>query len=317
VKPGEQAPPPQAADTAPIVRFDLKTRTIDTVAFTKVEATKRVWIQTANGERIAPVINPLQLVDDWALLPDGTVAIVRKNYHVDFIAPDGTEKSGPIMPFDWKRLTDSAKAALIDSVKAERNGRRGRRVGPVAVRSDSSSHDSTATRDSANATRDTTAARETAQRPERDAAGGGRGGFRGGRGGGGGGGFRGGRGGGVVVIAGADGAAGGPVALGAGGRAAGSLTTQYVAPSALPDYEPAFATGAVHADEQGHIWVRIITSDTTTAGPIYDVIDRSGNLIDSVEVPLGTTIAAFGPDGAVYLGVRDQAGVHLVRASEK
>jgi hypothetical protein len=47
------------------------------------------------------------------------------------------------------------------------------------------------------------------------------------------------------------------------------------------------------------------------------LLDRIGYLFVSVEVPLGTTIAAFGPDGAVYLGVRDQAGVHLVRASEK
>jgi hypothetical protein len=39
--------------------------------------------------------------------------------------------------------------------------------------------------------------------------------------------------------------------------------------------------------------------------------------VDRVVLPVGTTIAGFGPDGVVYLGVRDAAGVHVVRAREK
>jgi hypothetical protein len=34
-------------------------------------------------------------------------------------------------------------------------------------------------------------------------------------------------------------------------------------------------------------------------------------------LPAGTTIAGFGPGGMVYLGVRDAAGVHVVRAHER
>lgn len=295
---GRQAAPPQPADTTPIVRFNLATRTEDTAAFTHVATTRLVWVNTEGGQRIAPVINPLQLVDDWALLPDGTIAIVRKNYHVDFIANDGTKSSGPLIPFDWKRLTDSAKIALIDSVREARSGGRARTAAAGSSASDSAR-----------------------PRPEVAVSGGG-GGARAGRGGGGGGGggFRAGgfrvAGGAGGAGRGADGADAAPFNGGAA-RAALQSSVRFVEPKELPDYEPAFAAGAVHSDGDGKLWVRIITKDTTANGPAYDVIDRTGKLIDCVVTPKGTTVAGFGPDGAVYLGVRDKAGVHLVRAREK
>lgn len=290
---GQPAAPPQPADTTPIVRFNLATRTEDTVAFMRVATTRLVWIHTDAGQRIAPVINPLQLVDDWALLPDGTIAIVRKNYHVDFIANDGTTTSGPIIPFDWKRLTDSAKVALIDSVKEARAGGRARITAGGSATTDST-------------------------RPRPDVAIIGGGGGRAGRGAGGG---IGGDGGGFRVggfrVAGGAGGLDTPGPNGGAARAALQATVRFVEPKELPDYEPAFASGAVHSDGEGKLWVRIITRDTTANGPEYDVIDRTGKLIDCVVTPKGTTVAGFGPDGAVYLGVRDKAGVHLVRAREK
>lgn len=85
----------------------------------------------------------------------------------------------------------------------------------------------------------------------------------------------------------------------------------------LPDYRPAFANGSVRADAEGKLWVRIIPPKPTGRGPEYDVIDRTGKLVDRVTLPAGTTIAGFGAGGIVYLGVRDAAGVHVVRAHEK
>jgi hypothetical protein len=79
---------------------------------------------------------------------------------------------------------------------------------------------------------------------------------------------------------------------------------------------PAFAAGAVHADPEGRLWVRTTSQDTTVQGPEYDVIDNTGKLVDRVAVPSGTTIIGFGAGEIVYLGVRDRAGVHLVRARE-
>ncbi|MFI5239437.1 MAG: hypothetical protein ACHQQP_06470, partial [Gemmatimonadales bacterium] len=280
---GTTLEPPQQPDTSPIVRFNLATRKEDTAAFTHVATTKLVWTQTEAGRRITPVINPIQVVDDWSLLPDGTIAIVRRNYHVDYIASDGTKTSGPSIPFDWQRLTDSMKVAIIDSVKQAR----------VAVRA---------------RTGQATVAGTDSSRPQVQ--------FGGGRGFGGGfaGGFRAGaaaRGGRAPGDATPGGAPGGAA------RITAQSLLQYVEPKELPDYKPAFASGAVHSDAEGKLWVRIITDDTTAAGPAYDVIDRSGKLIDCVVTPKGTTIAGFGPGGTVYLGVRDKAGVHLVRAREK
>ena len=106
-------------DSVPIVRYDLAARKLDTAAFVKVYAPKLNIVQTeGGGMRMSTVINPIPEVDDWAVLPDGTIAIVRKDYHVDFVDADGKRTSAPKIPFDWQRLTDSAKTAVIDSAKA-------------------------------------------------------------------------------------------------------------------------------------------------------------------------------------------------------
>jgi hypothetical protein len=99
-------------------------------------------------------------------------------------------------------------------------------------------------------------------------------------------------------------------------RPAGPPPISIVEPSELPDYLPAFTTGSVRADREGKLWVRIFSSQQNAA-PEYDVIDRTGKLVDRVALPVGTTIAGFGPDGAVYLGVRDASGVHITRARER
>ena len=90
----------------------------------------------------------------------------------------------------------------------------------------------------------------------------------------------------------------------------------FVSPSELPDYRPAFSNGSVRADAEGKLWVRIM-SPKPASGPEYDVIDRTGKLVDRVVLPAGTTIVGFGAGGVVYLGVRDAAGVaRRARAGE-
>ena len=105
--------------------------------------------------------------------------------------------------------------------------------------------------------------------------------------------------------------------VGGGRGQGGGRQLSFVPPSELPDYRPAFTNGSVRADADGKLWVRIIPTKPTTSGPEYDVIDRSGKLVDRVTLPVGTVIAGFGQGGIVYLGVRDAAGTHVVRAREK
>jgi hypothetical protein len=100
---------------------------------------------------------------------------------------------------------------------------------------------------------------------------------------------------------------------GGGGRGATpNLNPQsqvsFVSPSDLPDYKPPFFANSVRADASGNIWVRTIPTRQMPGGPVYDVINREGKLVDRVQVPEGRTIVGFGADGSVYLVTRDTTG---------
>jgi hypothetical protein len=278
---GQPFTPPALPDSVPIVRYDLSARKLDTAAFVKVYAPKFNVVQTeGGGVRMSTFINPIPEVDDWAVLPDGTIAIVRKDYHVDFVDAEGTRTSGPKIPFDWQRLTDSAKVAIIDSSKAamERMRAAGPGSGPGGAPM-------------------IIAQVGPGGPPPGGAPGAG----------------------GPMIMIRERGPEGGmPPSRAASPSAApsGPPPIAFVAPSELPDYRPAFSNGSVRADAEGKLWVRIL-SPKPASGPEYDVIDRTGKLVDRVVLPAGTTIAGFGAGGVVYLGVRDAAGVHVVRAREK
>lgn len=110
-------------DTMPIVRVDLATRATDTLGYTKVPRPRAdVQRDESTGRvSVSMIVNPLPVVDEWAVLSDGSVAIVRgRDYHVDWIRPDGTRESSPKMPFEWQRLTDEDKQAFLDSLAAVR-----------------------------------------------------------------------------------------------------------------------------------------------------------------------------------------------------
>lgn len=112
-------PPPP--DTAPIVRARFETRTVDTVGAIRIEAGLPVTsIVDSAGRRRSKVVRiPLLTIDEFSVLADGSVAMVRgHDYHVDIIQPDGKKISGPKLPFDFRRLTDAEKQAIVDSAKA-------------------------------------------------------------------------------------------------------------------------------------------------------------------------------------------------------
>jgi len=105
-------------DSAPIMRMDFDKRSVDSVVFLKIAPTKMVSVQTSNMMYTMGMIHPLPSSDEWTLLPDGTIAIVRgQDYHMDWLSPDGKLTSSPRMPFDWRRITKEDKQAIIDSVK--------------------------------------------------------------------------------------------------------------------------------------------------------------------------------------------------------
>jgi hypothetical protein len=270
-QPGQPFAAPQMADTAPVYRVNLQTRALDTATFFKIPATKVNMTQDDKGAmRISMQTNPMPVIDDWALMPDGRIAVVRgKDYHVDWLALDGTWTSSPKIPYSWERMDDDAKEKFIDSVKVEAEKQREQmnRAMQNGVAN-------------ANQMLGGAASGQPMRIEMRIDGGGGGGGGRPQQG--------------VQQIT--------------------APTVNFGKPSELPDYRPVFRTGAVRADQEGNLWVR--TTAPSDAGPIYDVINGKGELVDRVKLPFGRVISGFGP-GVVYMGVQDDKGARLEMARIK
>jgi hypothetical protein len=261
---------PDFPDSVPVVRFDLASRTLDTAGFFKIQRPNMTITQTASGGvSITSKANPLPTVDDWALLSDGTIAFVRgSDYHIDWVAPDGMKSSSGKIPYEWQRLDEEGKAAVLDSAQKAME-----------------------------------AAREMAQ--QRLASGG------------------------PIMVSPMGGATGAPdvvITRERGGAAPPARGTpppggaaarpelppiSMVTADELPDYRPAFTTGASRGDPEGNLWVRT-TSPVGNAGPIYFIINRQGQVIDRVQLPQGRLLVGFGRNGDAYLALRDAEGTARV-----
>ncbi|MEP6766566.1 MAG: hypothetical protein ABJB66_19785, partial [Gemmatimonadaceae bacterium] len=117
----KSATAPGAVDSAPIVRADFDTRKVDTIATVKI-IQQYASVLASRDDRgnftQKLIVNPTQTADEWGLLPDGTIAILRAHdYHMEWVDPDGTHRTSPKMAFDWKRLTDEGKQHVIDSIR--------------------------------------------------------------------------------------------------------------------------------------------------------------------------------------------------------
>jgi len=280
MRPAAGGPPPipEMPDSAPIFRVDLATRKLDTLGYIKTPKIKMSVSQDENGRiMMTSELNPLPVVDEWAVLADGSVAFVRgRDYHVDWVRADGSRASSPKIPFEWQRLTDEDKVAFIDSVKAARE-RMGANAPMVAAPG---------------------GAGNAAGAPPAAAGGEAR-----------------------VMIFG-----GGPPGGEAGGRrgAAGAAPggaaftppkLNFVPPSELPDYKPPFLAGFVRADGDGNVWIRTIPTRAIAGGPVYDVVNGKGELLERVQVPPGRMISGFGAGGVVYLTSREGLTMKLEKAT--
>jgi hypothetical protein len=241
------------SDSAMVIRVDLETRAVDTAVTFKIPVYQQFINADAQGifKSLQITPSPFPMVDDWAVLPDGSIAVVRgSDYHVDWLGTDGRWTSSPKMPFDWQHIDDDRKRTIIDS----------------STKAEQESLD-----------------RTYGQLVSARAGNGGRGGGRGG---------------------------------GAPATPGGMLPIPMIAArpelAAIPDYLPAFTPGAVTPDADGNLWIR--TTTTVNGQPVYDIVNRRGELTDRVQLPPFRTIAGFAP-GHVYMAAKDDAGVvHLERA---
>lgn len=132
---GNAMPMPDFPDTVALVRVDLATRKVDTLTWLKIPRTRMTVAQDSAGRMMmSSIIHPLPSVDDWAVLTDGSVAVVRGlDYHIDWIRGDGALAPTGKLPFDWKHLNDSAKVAFMDSTKVAMEKVRAQAIAQRAV----------------------------------------------------------------------------------------------------------------------------------------------------------------------------------------
>ena len=262
---------PELPDSAPVVRFDLAARSLDTAGFFKIYRPQMNVTQTPDGRiSMSSKQNPIPTVDDWALLSDGTIAFVKgADYSIHWVDPDGSKRTTGKVPYEWQRLDDSGKTALLDSArKAMEEAQERMRAqmaaggGPMAI-----------------------AGMAGAEVGMRVTVGGGGGAAPPARGGG-------------------DGRGAAPAP---GGMRVELPPVNLVNIDELPDYRPAFTSGSARGDLDGNLWVRT-TSPVGNEGPIYFVINKKGDVIDRVQLPQSRTIAGFGKNGDVFLAVRDAEG---------
>lgn len=108
-------------DSSVVVRVDVASHAVDTAAWVRIPRYERDIEVDENGQlaAIETTPDPLPLVDQWALLRDGTLAVVRgRDFHVDWIDAADHATATSKLPFDWKRVDDARKHTLIDSAVA-------------------------------------------------------------------------------------------------------------------------------------------------------------------------------------------------------
>jgi hypothetical protein len=112
---------PTLSDSAPLLRVDFAARTTDTVAwvarpYTRIDA----WNVDHAGELSFWLPDPLRSIDEWTILNDGSIAMVRgHDYRVDWLRSDGKKESSPKLAFDWRQMTEADKTTLIDTVQSQ------------------------------------------------------------------------------------------------------------------------------------------------------------------------------------------------------
>lgn len=265
-------------DSTYIIRANFDLRTTDTIARLKqVGGMRSVRTRSPEGQaaNMRVIISPIETLDDWATLADGSVAVVRGgDYHVDFLRRDGKWESGAKMPFDWKPISDADKQRIIDSTRAaieDATNRARESGGPEAARN--------AQRDAiiGNLTTLPGAAPVTATRLAADAA---------------------------VARGQANAAAQFPL-----------IPYEFVPLGEMPSYYPPLRMGFTTGDADGNLWILPTTSAQSKQGElVYDVVSGKGVLIERVRLPVGRLIAGFGRGGVVYLSYRDKDGAwHLER----
>jgi hypothetical protein len=331
---------PDEPDSAFIVALDMDARRLDTLGWIRIPKEEySVRVNPNGGWSWYNRMNPMPSTDEWAVLPDGSVAFVRGiDYRIDYLNPDGSWRSSPKIAFDWQPMSDSAKRHLVDSVKTRESRQLRNNYTTQVIRwvntykrkyppNFSAPPGYTPPNGFAKdwpmppgvtfpanyvyacavgeepkmlpATGPDTAAQQTPQQMEMQR---------------------------MMEMFGAP----GDRAVRPGGGRPSCIPqpipnlnqipnpptireVSVISPTELPDFRPPFAQNAVRADMDGNLWIRTTPARPVPGGPVYDIVNREGLLVDRIQIPPGYGLVGFGRGGVVFLSVRGQGGPQLAR----
>ena len=107
---GRPGPGGLAGDSAYVLRLDPATDAVDSVAAFKLEARTQQSSGGPNNQSVSIMPIPLSPADAWGVADDGRVVIARVgDYHLDWVAPDGSVTRGPANAWDPVRLGQAEK----------------------------------------------------------------------------------------------------------------------------------------------------------------------------------------------------------------
>jgi hypothetical protein len=100
----------------------------------------------------------------------------------------------------------------------------------------------------------------------------------------------------------------------AGGGPQIKVDVSIVPDSEFPQFWPPIQSGSVLADLAANLWILPTTSTNAGNGLTYDVVDRTGEIIERVQLPKDHVLVGFGPHDVVYLTKADGKATYLERA---
>ena len=116
-------------DSAKIFRLDLASEALDSVGRVKLPDVTRQESGGPENRNVQVTEVPLSPADAWGVAGDGRLVVARAgDYHVDWIAADGTVTSGPSIPHEAVGIGTAEKREWRDG-QSESGGRLGMEVG--------------------------------------------------------------------------------------------------------------------------------------------------------------------------------------------